>query len=83
MRLSIDLSPQQHRELKMAAAREGKTIKDYLLQGVLPEAGASRPEGASAVEAVRSSRSQGAEQGGGRASKSVEEIFEEMMRDQD
>ena len=32
-RISIDVSPEQHRKLKAIAALRGKTIKDYLLEG--------------------------------------------------
>lgn len=31
-RLTIDLSDQQHQNLKMLAARQGKTIKQYALE---------------------------------------------------
>jgi len=32
-RISIDVSPEEHRKLKAIAALKGKTIKDYLLEG--------------------------------------------------
>ncbi len=32
-RISIDVSPEEHRKLKAVAALKGKTIKDYLLEG--------------------------------------------------
>ncbi|MEE4297774.1 MAG: DUF1778 domain-containing protein [Wenzhouxiangella sp.] len=38
MRLSIDISPEQHRVLKAAAALEGQSIKSYVLDRVLPKA---------------------------------------------
>jgi len=37
MRLSIDITPEQHRVLKAAAALEGQSIKSYVLGRVLPE----------------------------------------------
>lgn len=36
MRLSIELSPEQHEPLKAAAAMQGKSIKDYVLDRTLP-----------------------------------------------
>jgi len=32
-RISIDVSPEEHRKLKAVAALKGKTMKDYLLEG--------------------------------------------------
>lgn len=83
MRLSIDLSPRQHRELKAAAAREGKTVTGYILQRtlgddpdiVLKPGDENSPE----VEPLR----RPGEVGGSRSSQSVEEIFEDMMKGPD
>lgn len=36
-RLTIDVTEQQHQALKAMAALEGKTIKQYVLERVLPE----------------------------------------------
>jgi len=36
MRLSIDVTPEQHQRLKAIAALRGQTIKDYVLTRVLP-----------------------------------------------
>ena len=35
-RLSIEVTPEQHQRLKAVAALQGKTIKDYVLERVLP-----------------------------------------------
>lgn len=35
-RISIDVSPEEHKTLKAVAALKGKTMKDYLLEGKLP-----------------------------------------------
>lgn len=32
-RISIDVSPEEHRKLKAIAALKGKSMKDYLLEG--------------------------------------------------
>lgn len=36
MRLSIDITPEQHQYLKAAAAIQGKSIKSYVLERALP-----------------------------------------------
>lgn len=36
MRLSIEISPEQHQFLKAAAAIQGKSIKEYVLESALP-----------------------------------------------
>lgn len=35
-RLSIEVTPEQHQRLKAIAALKGQTIKDYVLERVLP-----------------------------------------------
>ena len=37
MRLSLEVTPEQHQRLKAVAALRGQTIKDYVLNRVLPE----------------------------------------------
>jgi hypothetical protein len=37
MRLSIEVSPEQHQRLKASAALQGKSIKDYVLEKTLPD----------------------------------------------
>ena len=36
MRLSIEVTPEQHQRLKAVAALRGQSIKDYVLDRVLP-----------------------------------------------
>ncbi len=36
MRLSVDVTPEQHQRLKAVAALQGKSLKDYVLDRVLP-----------------------------------------------
>ena len=38
MRLSIDITPEQHQFLKAASAIQGKSIKNYILECALPNA---------------------------------------------
>ena len=37
MRLSIEVAQEQHKRLKAAAALQGKSIKDYVLERTLPD----------------------------------------------
>ncbi|EGG30835.1 hypothetical protein IMCC3088_2024 [Aequoribacter fuscus] len=37
MRLSIEISPEQHQRLKASAALSGQSIKDYVLSKTLPD----------------------------------------------
>ena len=37
MRLSIEISPEQHQRLKASAALNGQSIKDYVLSRTLPD----------------------------------------------
>ena len=37
MRLSIEITPTEHQRLKAAAALQGQTLKDYVLQRTLPD----------------------------------------------
>ena len=37
MRLSLEVTPEQHQRLKAVAALRGQSIKDYVLNRVLPE----------------------------------------------
>ena len=36
-RLSIELTPEQHQQLKAIAALHGQTLKDYILERTLPD----------------------------------------------
>ena len=42
MRLSIEVTPEQHKLLKASAAMDGKTIKDYVLEKALPRSEAEQ-----------------------------------------
>ncbi len=37
MRLSIEVTPEQHQLLKVAAALQGESIKDFVLKRTLPD----------------------------------------------
>jgi len=82
-RLSIEITPEQHQRLKAVAALRGKSIKDYVLERVLPSF--SETEGLTDAEALHEleeflqPRIQAAERGEISA-KSVERIFNEVRR---
>ena len=76
MRLSIEVTPEQHQRLKVVAALHGKTIKDYVLDRVLP---GEEDEALRELEAFLEPRIKAAE--GKTVNKSVEQIFEEAHKD--
>ena len=76
MRLSIEVTPEQHQRLKVVAALRGKTIKDYVLDRVLP---GEEDEALRELEAFLEPRIKAAE--GKTVNKSVEQIFEEAHKD--
>lgn len=77
MRLSIDVSSDQHKQLKMIAAMQGKSIKDYVLECTLP-APTESEQSLSDLETFLSSRIQAAKQNKV-SSKSVEDIFQQVL----
>lgn len=78
MRLSIEVTPEQHQRLKAVAALRGQSIKDYVLDRVLPETPAA--DGAlRQLEAFLEPRLKAAQEAV--AHKSVEQIFEETHKE--
>lgn len=76
MRLSIDISPEQHQRLKATAALRGQTLKDYVLERVLLPT--EEDEALQQLEAFLAPRIKEAE-GSGMVQKSVRQIFEETL----
>ncbi len=83
-RLSIEVTPEQHQRLKAIAALHGKTIKDYVLERVLPPLpemdSLSEEEALHQLERFLKPRIEAAERGEVIA-KSVEQIFDEIRRE--
>lgn len=77
MRLSIDISTEQHQRLKATAALHGQTLKDYVLERVLVST--EEDEALQQLETFLAQRIQEAE-GGGMVQKSVLQIFEETLQ---
>ncbi len=79
MRLSIEVTPEQHQRLKAVAALRGKSIKAYVLERVLPDAQAGDDgEALRQLEAFLEPRLKAAQNV--TVNKSVEQIFEETHR---
>lgn len=80
MRLSIEVTPEQHQRLKAVAALRGQSIKDYVLDRVLPETHtAEENEALRQLEAFLEPRLKAAQEGA--IIKSVEQIFEETHKE--
>lgn len=80
MRLSIDVTPEQHQRLKAVAALRGESIKDYVLSRVLPDMGAANEnEALRQLELFLESRVKAAQ--GEMINKSVKQIFEEISKE--
>jgi predicted DNA-binding protein len=83
-RLSIEVTVEQHQRLKAIAALHGKSIKDYVLERVLPPLpemeGLSEEEALHQLETFLQPRVEAAERGEVIA-KSVEQIFDEVRRE--
>lgn len=79
MRLSIEITPEQHRHLKAVAALQGQTIKDYVLERTLPDMNSGDDEAFKKLETLLTSRVQSAKEGR-ISNKSVNDIFEEVLQ---
>ena len=77
MRLSIEVSPEQHQRLKASAALQGKTIKDYVLDKTLPNS--DERSALAELEAFLKPRLEAADRGE-LSDKSVDDIFNEAER---
>lgn len=77
MRLSIDITPEQHQYLKAAAAIQGKSIKSYVLERALPD---SEEQAAFAkLESLLAKRAHAA-QTGQLSDKSLDDVFDEEIQ---
>ena len=75
MRLSIEISPEEHQKLKAAAALQGKSIKDYVLERTLPDS--QEKAALQKLESFLKPRIDAAMEGE-RSSLSVDEIIDEV-----
>ena len=79
MRLSIEISPEQHQRLKASAALQGKSIKDYVLDRTLPDS--DEQSALQALEGFLKPRI-GAAKSGDLSFKSVDAIFDEVEQEE-
>jgi hypothetical protein len=77
MRLSIEVTPEQHQRLKAVAALHGQSIKDYVLERVLPD---EDNEALRQLEAFLQPRLAEAENGVF-SNKSMDQIYEEVLQE--
>ena len=75
-RLSIDLTPEQHQKIKAVAAMQGKSIKEYVLNQILPTS-SDEEMALHELEALLDERVKSAN-AGKVSQKSVKEIFQEV-----
>ncbi len=78
-RLSIELTPEQHKRLKAIAALRGQSLKDYVLQRSLEDIPLSEEEALRQLEALLRPRLEEAASGK-RISKSAREIFDAIRK---
>jgi len=79
MRLSIEISPEQHQRLKASAALQGKSIKDYVLDRTLPDS--DEQTALQELEIFLKPRIEAANRGDF-SSKSVDDIFDEVEHEE-
>ena len=80
MRLSIEVTNEQHQKLKAVASLRGQTVKDYVLDRVLPDVPTEdEAEALRQLEAFLEPRIQTAQ--GTTIKKSVRQIFEETHQE--
>ncbi|WP_019604340.1 DUF1778 domain-containing protein [Teredinibacter turnerae] len=75
MRLSIEISPEEHQRLKAAAALQGKSIKDYVLERTLPSK--DENQALNELESFLKPRIDAAKSGE-HSTQSIDEIFVEV-----
>lgn len=81
-RLSIEVTPEQHQLLKAMAALQGKSIKDFILDKVLPQQAEEQPQNYSVkqLESLLQQRLTSANNGN-YSEQSVTDIFEQAVAD--
>ena len=79
MRLSIEISSEQHQRLKASAALKGQSIKDYVLDRTLPDS--DEQTALQELESFLKPRIEAA-RNGEFSSKTVEDIFNEVEQEE-
>lgn len=78
MRLSVEISTEQHRRLKASVALNGQSMKDYVLSRTLPDS--DEQAALEDLESFLKPRLAAAKQGNF-SDKSVDDIFDEVERE--
>ena len=79
-RISIEVTPEEHKKLKTIAALKGKSIKDFVIERTLGSAeNQSEDSALRELELILDQRIREAEKGRG-SSRKVETIFQEAYR---
>lgn len=83
-RLSIEVTPEQHQLLKAMAALQGKSIKDFILDKVLPQQAEEPPQNYSVkqLETLLQQRLTSAHNGNF-SEQSVTDIFDQAIAEHD
>lgn len=76
MRLSIEVTPEEHQYLKAAAAIQGKSIKSYVLERALPDT--EEQQAFSQLESLLAARASSAK-AGKVSDKNLDDIFDEEI----
>ncbi len=79
-RLIVDVSSEQHQIIKTLAATEGKSIKDFVLERILPSSDAGEEAAWDELKKVLSDRLRSVSEKGV-SLKSVSDITEETLRE--
>lgn len=79
-RISIDVTPEEHKKLKTMAALQGKTIKDYVLDRALIKPVGAEAEALAELEALLDSRIERAKKDGP-SKRTVGEIFDQAREE--
>ncbi|MED5389497.1 MAG: DUF1778 domain-containing protein [Pseudomonadota bacterium] len=81
MRLSIELTPEQHQLLKVSATLEGKSLKAYVLERVLGNA-SEQEQSLAALETFLKTRLQSG-RAGSCASSNVDELVNQVLKEEE
>tara|TARA_R110002167_G_scaffold188926_1_gene391078 strand:- start:96 stop:341 length:246 start_codon:yes stop_codon:yes gene_type:complete len=76
-RISIDVSAEEHRKLKAFAALQGKSIKDYLLEGKIGPVG--QDKALAELEALLDERIRDHKESGRKGRPSATAILEDVL----
>ena len=80
-RLSIEVTDQQHQQIKAVAALQGKSIRDYALERLIPMT-QDEENAMQELKALLNDRIESAMRGEV-STKTIDEIFDEVMSEQE